>query len=397
MFDNLDDPRKQAMLAMAFGLLGGQGGKGAGGFARDLGQAGLLGLNRFAVANEDKRRSGLVEDQRKMQQFQFDQAKRGAEDQDFARQIAPNYFSPQVSPLTPNDDEGNAMPSSQAKADFMGYGQALAARNPQMGAQFMAMAPKPEKPKWAIAPNGQPVDMNNLDPTKNFAPTPDWKDHEYREFKKGVAKEGAPQVNVKYGGNLASELGKGTAAVLNDGRTKAEAAVESIKQGHQILGTLDSGPSYTGPGASLKLKAAQIAPMLGFKPDETGIRNTRELIVGLANQTINARGLLKGQGQITEYEQKTLQKAKSGEIDDMTPDEIRALVRVNERASRAQIAAHGKIVGSLAKKPEFAEAIPFFQIDSPEEYAPRKPAAQGGLSPAEEQELARLRAQFGKR
>ena len=43
------------------------------------------------------------------------------------------------------------------------------------------------------------------------------------------------------------------------------------------------------------------------------IENTRQTIRGLAEFTISVRKKLKGQGQITEYEQKTLQKAYSGE------------------------------------------------------------------------------------
>lgn len=148
MFDNLDDPKQQALLAAAFGLLGGSGGKGFRGFAQDAGKAGLLGLNRYAVANEDKRRNTESAARQKMTDFQFQQMQRGAEDQDFARQLAPNFFSQGVQPSTPNDDQGNPMPSSAPKADFMGYGQALAARNPQMGAQFMAMAPKPQQPQY---------------------------------------------------------------------------------------------------------------------------------------------------------------------------------------------------------------------------------------------------------
>ena len=257
--------------------------------------------------------------------------------------------------------------------------------------------PEPVKPKITFAPDGTAVDMNAVQPGQNFAKKPDWQNPEYQQFQMNRARAGAPRVDVKYGGSMASELGKGTAGVLSSGRDKAESAVESIKQGHQILQTLDAGTSYVGPGASIKLKAAQIAPMLGFKPDEAGLRNTRELIVGLANQTLNSRGLLKGQGQITEYEQKTLQKAKSGEIDDMTADEIRALVRVNERASRAQIANHARLVGALGKNPQYSEALPFFQIDMPPDYSPTKAAPAGGLTLEDvEAEILRRRGNNGR-
>jgi hypothetical protein len=84
MFDNLDDPKKQMLMAMAFGLLGGQGGKGVGGFARDLGQAGLLGMKSYTLANEDKRRNQMAQQEAKSREMQMAEAQRG---QDFNKAL----------------------------------------------------------------------------------------------------------------------------------------------------------------------------------------------------------------------------------------------------------------------------------------------------------------------
>lgn len=141
-FDNMDDPRKQALLTMGLGLLSGRGGKGFGGFMRDVGGAGLLGMNAYGQAQAMNDRRSQEAQERELRAMQMAQMKQAQEDQSFARQIAPNFFAPGVQPNTPVDDEGNPMPSYPAKADLAGYGQALAARNPQMGAQFMAMGKK---------------------------------------------------------------------------------------------------------------------------------------------------------------------------------------------------------------------------------------------------------------
>lgn len=198
MFDNLDDPKQQALLAAAFGLLGGSGGKGFRGFAQDAGKAGLLGLNRYAVANEDKRRNTEADARKRMSDLQYQQVQRGMEDQDFARQIAPNYFSQGVQPSTPNDDQGNPMPSSAPKADFMGYGQALAARNPQMGAQFMAMAPKPQQPQYKEV-GGRLVRIDGDNVKEAYAPPDkpkDWQDPEWVKTQMALRAAGRPQVTT---------------------------------------------------------------------------------------------------------------------------------------------------------------------------------------------------------
>lgn len=168
MFDNLDDPRQQAMLAAAFGLLGGQG-KGFGGFMNSVGQAGLLGLNRYALANEDKRRNSLADMQAKMQGLQYEQAKRNAEDQKFAQQIAPQFFSPQNAPA---DGMG---PVSPPKADLAGYGQALMGRNPAMGLPYVQAGIKDNSPITAKAGDTL-LDRNTLKPIYTAPDKPHWID-----------------------------------------------------------------------------------------------------------------------------------------------------------------------------------------------------------------------------
>lgn len=169
MFDNLDDPRQQAMLAAAFGLLGGQGGKGFGGFARDLGNAGLLGLNRYAIANEDKRRNQASDMERQMREFQFGQQKKAAEDQAYAAQIAPQFFGQGNAPA---DGMGPAMPP---KADFTGYGQALMARNPQLGMPWIQAGMKDNTP-LTVKEGETLLDRTTHKPIYQAAQKPHWVD-----------------------------------------------------------------------------------------------------------------------------------------------------------------------------------------------------------------------------
>lgn len=194
-FDNMDDPRKQALLTMGLGLLSGRGGKGFGGFMRDVGGAGLLGMNAYGQAQAMNDRRSQEAQERELRAMQMAQMKQAQEDQSFARQIAPNFFAPGVQPNTPFDDEGNPMPSYPAKADFAGYGQALAARNPQMGAQFMAMAPKAPAP-MKLGEGDRLIDPNTFKTLADNPKTKDWQDPAYQDFMMKKAAAGRSQVTT---------------------------------------------------------------------------------------------------------------------------------------------------------------------------------------------------------
>lgn len=388
MFDNLDDPRQQALLAAAFGLLGGQGGKGFGGFARDAGRAGLLGMQSYnqASALQDRRKEEAQ--QRKFRELQMGEMQRGMDyNKAFGQAIQPAQPEQNRFALNDPNEPGMYQAPKPQGIDWA----ALQRVDPRRALADQQAFNKTEAPlilkadEAAYSRDGKLLFGNNK-PKATFRllsaeeikarGLPPGQGFQVDEATGKLSAVGSQPTNIsidnKYGGSLKSELGKGTAAVLNDGRVSASAARDSIVQGHQIMEALDQGGAYTGPGASVKLKAAQIAPLLGFKGDAEGVTRTRAVITGLANQTINARGLLKGQGQITEYEQKTLEKAKSGNIDDMTADEIRTVIGVNERVSRAQIGAHTRLVTSLGKKPDFAEIVPFYQVEEPGAYGGAK-------------------------
>lgn len=112
MFDNLDDPRKQALLMMAAGLLSPVRGKGMSGFGEAMGQGIRGGLLGFNSASQNKRRDELTDIQKKHSQMQLAEAER-------AQRFNQAAFKPGIGapPLTPNDDEGNPMPSPNTTFD----------------------------------------------------------------------------------------------------------------------------------------------------------------------------------------------------------------------------------------------------------------------------------------
>lgn len=174
----------------------------------------------------------------------------------------------------------------------------------------------------------------------------------------------APQttINNNMGNSLASGVGGGAADILKESRASAAGALPSIETGNRILQALDSGKVITGPGASFRLFGAQL-----FGDPET-LQQTRTVIQGLADATLNARGELKGQGQITEYEQKTLEKARSGNIDDLTAQEIRTIVRVNDRLARTRIRNHKTTLSNIKGADVPENFLQIYNVDEPPEY-----------------------------
>lgn len=136
--------------------------------------------------------------------------------------------------------------------------------------------------------------------------------------------------------------------------------------------------AITGPFAEQRLTAARIANSLGFTGDK-GINATQELIQGNAEMALKSRGMMKGQGQITEGEQKLLMRARSGDIN-FTKGELNTLFNVFERASKAQYDKSRSLLQSAAGKSETAQMFLDNVSTLPTEQQPATPAQPGAAS-----------------
>ena len=136
-FSQLDDPKRQALLMMAAGLLSPVRGKGMSGFGEAMGQGIRGGLLGFNEASQNKRRNELTDIQKKHSQMQFADAER-------AQRFNQAAFKPGIGapPLTPNDDEGNPMPSPMPQFDMA----AAAAIDPMKAFQLSQQINKPRTP-----------------------------------------------------------------------------------------------------------------------------------------------------------------------------------------------------------------------------------------------------------
>lgn len=207
----------------------------------------------------------------------------------------------------------------------------------------------------------------------------------------GATNIGLPKIDIKVGEGLAKEIGP----MISESYGSAAAAPPAIENSNRIIAALDSGKVIAGPMADTRVKVAQLAQVLGVggSTNEEVLLNTRQVIQGLAQSTLNARAALKGQGAITNFEQNTLEKAVSGNIAEMTVSEIRQIAALNKRLNEQVVQRHRDLMDRAKKQPGLTGIAEMFE-------APALPAdAQaptGGLSADEAAELQQLRSRFGR-
>ena len=184
------------------------------------------------------------------------------------------------------------------------------------------------------------------------------------QVKREIAVAGRPTVNVtnkienKAAENIAGQVGP----ILKDSATAAEGAVRTLDAANRIISAVDSGNIVAGPLANTRVTARQAAQLLGIggATNAEVLRNTRDVIRGLAEMTLQGRKQMSGQGAITESESKLAEKATSGDITDLTPAEIRQLANASRRASQFTIQSHQRKIEAANKLPGTQGLTPFF-------------------------------------
>jgi len=179
MFENLDDPKRQALLALAAGLLSPVRSKGWSGFGEALGQGiqgGLLGFNQAQRTKEATDRGAMA---RKLQEMQFAEMER-------AQKFNQAAFKPGIGaqPLTPNDDNGFPMPSPAPRFDYQAASQIDPAKAFQMYQQFNPQ-PKDMEVGGRVIRKGPDGSYSTVFEPPKEAPKPAFQPGQTRTFKSG--------------------------------------------------------------------------------------------------------------------------------------------------------------------------------------------------------------------
>jgi hypothetical protein len=178
-------------------------------------------------------------------------------------------------------------------------------------------------------------------------------------------------VNVAMDKGIAAQIGP----MLKDAQIQAQGATMQIDASDRVIQAIDSNKVIAGPMASPQLKLAQIGSALGVtgkSTDET-IANTRQAIRGFAELTLQGRKSMRGEGAITESEGKLAEKAFSGDIDSLTPAEIKQIANASKRASEYQLSEYNRKLDTLSKDPNSSALVDFYRVN------PIAPMAKPGL------------------
>jgi hypothetical protein len=175
-------------------------------------------------------------------------------------------------------------------------------------------------------------------------------------------KSGTPSTNVSVSMDkgIASQIGP----MLKDERIQAQGAASQIDASDRVIQAVDTNKIIAGPTASAQLRLAQVGSVLGVTGADTAetIANTRQAIRGFAELTLQGRKSMRGEGAITESEGKLAERAFSGDIDSLTPAEIKQLANASKRSAEFSLGEYNRKLEALKKDPATAQLVPFYEV-----------------------------------
>ena len=179
------------------------------------------------------------------------------------------------------------------------------------------------------------------------------------DIQKGIKE--APLVTVKLG----EETDKVIAKNLEESQAAAEGAIGTVDAANRIEQALSAGKVTLGPTATIRNQINQFSQILGVGGRDTAeqLVNTRGVIRGLAQFALGARKQLKGQGQVSDYEGRLIERAEAGQIDDFTMPELKAFVAVTKQLAVRQHTQHQKQVERFRNTPTGRERAAFFEVE----------------------------------
>lgn len=401
LLDFISTPEGQGLLSAAFG---GLAGARRGTPFNNLGRAGLAGLGGYVDATDRMTQQSQIAKRDQMYDLQLKQAQQQMADAEARKRLAQqSAMSPGAMAVSQNGGPtlaaAEALPTTAPGFDFNRYAQGLAGMGDVQGALAIQQATKKEAPKlMSVAPGNVVIDEATGQP-KFIAPNkPAEQPSAVREYeyareqgyggtfeqfqiaqrKAGATTIGLPKIDIKMGESTASQVGP----MAKDSKIQTQGAVAMFDSANRIQRALDSGKASTGPLTTQIQTVKKLVQKVGGGNDE-GIRQTRQVIKGLAQMSVEARKELQGQGQVTETEAAAVAKAESGDINDLTTGELQDLVTLTKRAAHFRAMNHQSILDSMSANEATAGVVPFYRINNMEpllQYKPQLPQIGGGAA-----------------
>lgn len=411
-----EDPRQQGLLGLTAGILGASGpsrmpvslgqvlGAGLGGFQDGQRQALAQQAARQSMDLNSIKLQDAQSDLQNQQMMRDRQTRISQRLSSTGQPMPPvagvpsgtaNTGAPQVAPPGVNSTDSyvqRMMTIAQAHADEGDIDGAA-----KIYEQVQKLRPKfSNDVTWVNGANGKPVGLRladdgtrqelngysqQMDPNKPFYVGLDGKpiaNSPYQQYEISKAKAGATNVTTKVENKAAESIASQVGPMLKDSVTQAQGAMGQIDASNRIIKALDTGNVYTGPLASKRLSIAQLGQTLGVggADDAEKIANTRQLVRGLAELTLQGRKTMQGQGQITDQESRLAEKATSGDIDSLTGPELRIIAQASQRAAKYTVASHQAKLAKARSNPATAGIADYFDMPAMPQQDP------GALPPA---------------
>lgn len=176
------------------------------------------------------------------------------------------------------------------------------------------------------------------------------------------------------GKSLSEPVGKRVDASL----AKAEGAAGLMENANMIQEALNTGKVIVGPMAGARTTIAQLLNMAGAD-NQAQLQNSLSVAKGLAGLTLESRGELKGQGQVTDTETQLLQRARSGDTT-LTLDELQQVVNVSQRLAKRLWGNHENLLKTMEKDPAAKDSIEYYR---PTGRLPEPVSSSRSATPAE--------------
>ena len=205
------------------------------------------------------------------------------------------------------------------------------------------------------------------------------------DYEQQLKRAGASSVSVSMDKGIAAQVGP----MMKEGQIQATSAVKGIDAANQVINALDTNKLFTGPLANQRLTLAQLSTSFGGANGDTTqkINNTRAVIQGLAEITLQGRQEMHGQGAITESEGKLAERAKSGDVS-LTPGELKQLANAAKRAGEFTYNNYQSKLQVMSKDPSTAQMAPYFAVNQmPTRQNPQQNTAPSNVRSAADQIL----------
>jgi hypothetical protein len=278
--DNLDDPQKQAILAMGLGLLAGSGRTNKN-FGADLAQAGLLGMQTYGQGKSMQAKMAEEAQQRQMRDMQMEQMKRQQADDQAIRGAYQRNVVPGMPQMQPTDYETPSGPRGPASMNMAGLRGDLQGAGPAGFAEYLKLASLDAPQVKEVAPGASLVNMRTNQPVytaperpptgmvRNGAGALEY-DPNYVEGQRKIREAGAPKTSVNLPPQEKAIL-KADEERLGELSTAASAS-RRIAQTSQVINGLLKGKG----GGQLVKVGAETAKFLGLQSDTISANDLAE-------------------------------------------------------------------------------------------------------------------------